>query len=127
MVPATDSANVGTYAFSAYYKMTGYYGFYLPESFNLVVMPAMTTDPRSPNHSLATCTLNAYPFYIGGYTNHIYPYSMRIDSFGNIISTGYAYVPPYAETSSKYAGYISLMDQRGNFYWIYWIALRIGS
>lgn len=72
---ATDSINVGSYSFAVSYTMQGYFNYYLAESVNLVVMPAMTTDPRSPTQTI-TCTDNIYPFYIGGSAGDVFLMSM---------------------------------------------------
>ena len=99
---------VGNYHFQVQYTLGG---ITLNENINLVIIPAMTNDPRSPNHTMTTCTEHNYPIYIGGTgIGNIGIESGYVDSFGNFLLTGGAWVGPYSWISGTLQAFIALMD-----------------
>lgn len=86
MTAGTDDIYVGNYQFAVQYTLGG---AYLYESVNLVIMPAMTNDPRSPNHVTTGCLENYYPFYIGG-SSYMYLEHGTVDSYGNFLLSGWS-------------------------------------
>ncbi|CDW83967.1 cadg multi-domain protein [Stylonychia lemnae] len=94
----------------------------------ITVLPLITyvRDPTNPNHDTSTCAEKIYPFFYG-HTFNSHLLDFKIDNYGNFLIAGSGVSPPFGSSGTIENGFLSLMDQRGNPYWIYSLDTQVDA